>query len=39
MPARVWVPAYVGIGSNLDDPERQVLAALEALSGLPDTDS
>lgn len=37
MPARVWVPAYVGIGSNLDDPERQVRAALEALSGLPDS--
>lgn len=37
MPARCWVPAYVGIGSNLDDPEQQVRAALEALSGLPDT--
>jgi 2-amino-4-hydroxy-6-hydroxymethyldihydropteridine diphosphokinase len=37
MPAAVWVPAYVGIGSNLDDPERQVQAALQALSVLPDT--
>ncbi len=37
MPAPVWVPAYVGIGSNLDDPERQVQAALKALSELPDT--
>lgn len=37
MPARSWVPAYVGIGSNLDDPERQVEAALEALAGLPNT--
>ena len=32
-----WVPAYVGIGSNLDDPDLQVQAALDALSGLPDT--
>jgi len=37
MPARSWVPAYVGVGSNLDDPEQQVQAALEALAGLPDT--
>jgi len=37
MPARVWVPAYVGIGSNLDDPERQVQAAFHALSLLPDS--
>ena len=37
MPARAWVPAYVGIGSNLDDPDRQVQAALEALGELPDT--
>ncbi|TFG86231.1 MAG: 2-amino-4-hydroxy-6-hydroxymethyldihydropteridine diphosphokinase [Chromatiales bacterium] len=37
MPALVWVPAYVGIGSNLDDPERQVQAALQALSELPET--
>ena len=35
--ARGWVPAYVGIGSNLDDPGRQVHLALEALAGLPDT--
>ncbi|HVT32007.1 MAG TPA: 2-amino-4-hydroxy-6-hydroxymethyldihydropteridine diphosphokinase [Rhodanobacteraceae bacterium] len=26
--------AYVGIGSNLDDPERQVRSAIEALDGL-----
>jgi 2-amino-4-hydroxy-6-hydroxymethyldihydropteridine diphosphokinase len=37
MPARGWVPAYVGIGSNLADPDQQVAAALEALAGLPDT--
>lgn len=33
-PAR-WLPAYVGIGSNLSDPERQVRAALAALGALP----
>ncbi|MDP2325557.1 MAG: 2-amino-4-hydroxy-6-hydroxymethyldihydropteridine diphosphokinase [Gammaproteobacteria bacterium] len=37
MPARIWVPAYVGIGSNLDDPDRQVQAAFEALAELPNT--
>jgi len=37
LPSGSWVPAYVGIGSNLDDPERQVHAALEALAGLPAT--
>jgi len=31
------MPAYVGIGSNLDHPEQQVQAAVEALAGLPDT--
>lgn len=31
------VPAYVGLGSNLDDPARQVRGALEALAGLPRT--
>ena len=34
-PAR-WVPAYVALGSNLDDPRRQVqqaLAALDVLGG------
>ena len=29
--------AYIGIGSNLEDPERQVRAAIDALSGLPRT--
>ena len=29
--------AYVGIGSNLDDPRAQVLAAFEELDRLPDT--
>ena len=30
-----WLPAYVGIGSNLDDPRRQVERAFEALARLP----
>ncbi len=32
-----WQPAYVGIGSNLDDPRRQVELAFDALARLPDT--
>jgi 2-amino-4-hydroxy-6-hydroxymethyldihydropteridine diphosphokinase len=31
------VRAYVGLGSNLDDPERQLRRALEALAQLPQT--
>jgi 2-amino-4-hydroxy-6-hydroxymethyldihydropteridine diphosphokinase len=31
------LPAYVGLGSNLADPEAQVRRALAALGGLPDT--
>lgn len=30
-----WQPAYVGVGSNLDDPRRQVRRALDALVQLP----
>src|SRR5580700_4187971 len=33
----LWRPAYVGIGSNLDDPASQVRRALAALPGLPHT--
>ena len=29
--------AYIGIGSNLDDPERQVRSAIDALARLPDS--
>jgi 2-amino-4-hydroxy-6-hydroxymethyldihydropteridine diphosphokinase len=29
--------AYIGIGSNLDDPEHQVRSAIEALARLPDS--
>lgn len=32
-----WRPAYVALGSNLDDPARQVEQAIEALAGIPDT--
>lgn len=32
-----WLPAYVGIGSNLSDPASQVRRALEALDGLSRT--
>jgi len=31
------VVAYIGIGSNLDDPERQVRSAIEALGALPES--
>jgi 2-amino-4-hydroxy-6-hydroxymethyldihydropteridine diphosphokinase len=31
-----WVPVYVGVGSNLDDPVQQVTAALARLAQLPD---
>jgi len=37
MHSRRWVPAYVALGSNLDDPRAQVERALAALDGLPDT--
>ncbi len=33
----LWHAAYVGIGSNLDQPADQVQRALHALSGLPQT--
>ena len=32
-----WLPAYVGVGSNLDDPAAQVTRAFEALARLPST--
>ena len=32
-----WRPAYIGVGSNLADPPRQVLAAHEHLARLPRT--
>jgi 2-amino-4-hydroxy-6-hydroxymethyldihydropteridine diphosphokinase len=34
-PARPrWIPAYVALGSNLDDPQRQVERAFDALASL-----
>jgi 2-amino-4-hydroxy-6-hydroxymethyldihydropteridine diphosphokinase len=36
MPVQHWVPAYVALGSNLDDPREQVERAIAALAGLPD---
>jgi 2-amino-4-hydroxy-6-hydroxymethyldihydropteridine diphosphokinase len=31
----VWTPAYVALGSNLDEPFTQIAAAFDALSALP----
>lgn len=30
-----WLPAYIGVGSNLEDPQAQVTRGVEALSALP----
>jgi 2-amino-4-hydroxy-6-hydroxymethyldihydropteridine diphosphokinase len=32
-----WQPAYIGVGSNLDDPRSQVLRAISRLAELPTT--
>lgn len=32
-----WRPAYIGLGSNLDGPARQIEAAADLLAELPDT--
>lgn len=37
MPPAGFMPAYVGLGSNLDDPAGQLAKALDALAALPDT--
>jgi 2-amino-4-hydroxy-6-hydroxymethyldihydropteridine diphosphokinase len=38
MPAGpTWTPAWVGLGSNLDDPPRQLDAAIAGLATLPQT--
>lgn len=37
MTAAEAVAAYVGLGSNLDEPVRQVKAGLKAMAGLPQT--
>lgn len=37
MTGPTWTPAYVALGSNLDDPRAQVERALSALGRLPNT--
>lgn len=37
MSAQRWIPAYVGLGSNLDDPPRQIARAFAALEQLEAT--
>ena len=32
-----WTPAYVALGSNLDDPARQIVRAFDALAHVPQT--
>jgi 2-amino-4-hydroxy-6-hydroxymethyldihydropteridine diphosphokinase len=32
-----WQPAYIGVGSNLDEPRRQVQSAFLRLARVPDT--
>jgi 2-amino-4-hydroxy-6-hydroxymethyldihydropteridine diphosphokinase len=32
-----WTPAYVALGSNLDEPLTQIAAAFDALSALPES--
>lgn len=34
---QIWQPAYLGVGSNLANPEQQVRAAVERLAGVPRT--
>jgi 2-amino-4-hydroxy-6-hydroxymethyldihydropteridine diphosphokinase len=34
-PVAVWQPAYIGLGSNLQDPRAQLLRACAALESLP----
>ncbi len=33
----VWMPAYIGLGSNLEQPRRQIETALDELGELPET--
>lgn len=37
MDESLWTPAYVALGSNLDEPRAQVERAMEALAALPST--
>lgn len=36
-PGPAWMPAYVGLGSNLEDPEAQLRRAAASLAALPAT--
>jgi len=36
-PGLNWIPAYVGLGSNQDEPASQLRRAFSALAGLPET--
>jgi len=33
----LWQPAYIGVGSNLDDPRAQLLRAFDQLAAIPAT--
>lgn len=33
----IWHPAYIGLGSNLDGPARQIDAAFDSLAEIPDS--
>jgi len=33
----LWHPVYIGVGSNLDDPQAQLVRTFEKLAGLPKT--
>jgi 2-amino-4-hydroxy-6-hydroxymethyldihydropteridine diphosphokinase len=37
MQRSLWTPAYIALGSNLDDPQQQVCMAIDALKQLPRT--
>ena len=37
MSAHPWIPAYVGLGSNLDDPRARITEACAALAELPNS--
>jgi len=39
MTSPTWTPAYIGIGSNLDHPQSQVMRGMDALAELPQTKS
>lgn len=34
-----WVEAFIGLGSNLDDPRQQLLSAVEHIAALPEVEN